>query len=206
MDEDSTREADTSLAAHAFGELRAEVSLLRRAIERLTDERVAQPDYTPSLEEISKRIEKVAAWAGRIADHPAMQLTPAGIGRDIEVAAATNREQDQQMLQHATNRMDIVSASIDAALARARSAAEQERELLRNRVAFAVAGMVLFAVLPGAVARSLPVRWAIPERIAARTLGKDLWHAGQQMMAKADPERWDQIVAREQRHAQSGKE
>ena len=37
MDQDSTPGVDTSLAAHAFGELRGEISLLRRAVERLTD-------------------------------------------------------------------------------------------------------------------------------------------------------------------------
>lgn len=46
------------------------------------------------------------------------------------------------------------------------------------------------AILPGAVARSLPVSWAVSERIAARMLGVDMWQAGQQMMAKADPGRF----------------
>jgi len=97
--------------------------------------------------------------------------------------------------------MDAAASRIDAALARARSAAEQNRELLRNRVAFLVAGMVAFAILPGAIARSLLISWAVPERIAARMLGRDMWGAGQQLMARADPKRWEQIVAREQ-HAE----
>lgn len=203
MDEDSTREVGSSLAAHAFGELRAEVSLMRRAVERLTDERTSQPDYAPSLEEISKRMEKVAAWAGRIAEHPAMQLTPEKIGRDLGGAAAMAREQDRQILQHAASGMDAATARIDSALARARSAAGQDRELLRNRIAFATAGMVLWAILPGVVARSLPASWAVPERIAARTVGKDMWGAGEQMMVSADPKRWEQIIARERPEAQS---
>lgn len=176
---------------------------MRRAVERLTDERTSQPDYAPSLEEISKRMEKVAAWAGRIAQHPAMQLTPEGIGRDIAGAASRSREQDQQMLQHAASEMDAAAGRVDAALARARSAAEQDRELLRNRVAFAVAGMVLWAILPGIVARSLPASWAVPERMAARTVGKDMWRAGEQMMASADPKRWEEIVVREPLETQS---
>ncbi|MEI9852810.1 MAG: DUF6118 family protein [Sphingomonas sp.] len=203
MDQDSTREVGSSLATHAFGELRAEVSLMRRAVERLTDERTAQPDYAPSLEEISKRMEKVAAWAGRIAQHPAMQLTPEGIGRDIAGAASTSRDQDRQILQNAVSGMDAAAGRIDAALARARSAAEQDRELLRNRIAFAVAGMVLWAILPGVVARSLPASWTIPERMAARTVGKDMWRAGEQMMASSDPKRWEQIVARERPETRS---
>jgi hypothetical protein len=98
--------------------------------------------------------------------------------------------------------MDAAAGRIDAMIARSRSTTEQNRELFHNRMAFAVAGMVVFAILPGAIARSLPVSWAVPERIAARMLGTDMWSAGQNMMAKADPERWEQIVARQRQNAE----
>ncbi|SEM38877.1 hypothetical protein SAMN05192583_0007 [Sphingomonas gellani] len=199
MDQDTTREVDTSLAAHAFGELRAEISLLRRAVERLTDERISQPDYAPSLEAIAKRLEDVCASVQRLSERPALKLTPEAMAREITAAATASRERDREMLQSAVANMNGAAVNLSAALAGARSAAEQSRELLHNRVAFAVAGMVTFAILPGAVARSLPVSWAVPERIAARMLGADMWQAGQQMMAKANPERWEQIVVHERR-------
>jgi hypothetical protein len=199
MDQETTREVDTSLAAHAFGELRAEISLLRRAVERLTDERTSQPDYAPSLEAIAKRLEDVCASMQWLSERPALKLTPEAMAREIRAAATASRERDREMLQSAAANMNGVAGNLSAALAGARSAAEQSRELLHNRVAFAIAGMVTFAILPGAVARSLPVSWAVPERIAARMLGADMWRAGQQMMAKADPERWEQIATRERR-------
>lgn len=202
MEQDSTREVDISLAAQAFGELRAEVSLLRRGVERLTDERTAQPDYAPSLEAIGKRLEDVCVWAQRVSEKPALKLTPEDIGREIAAAGSSSRERNQQMLQRASAGMDAAVSRIDAMIARSRSIAEQNRELLHNRIAFAIAGMVLFAILPGAAARSLPVSWAVPERIAARMLGNDMWNAGRQMMAKADPDRWDQIAARERGYEQ----
>lgn len=200
MDQESTREVDTSLAAHAFGELRAEVSLLRRAVERLTDERTSQPDYAPSLETIAKRLEDVCAAVQRLSERPGLKLTPEAVGQEIAAAAIASRERDREILRSAAANMNGAAANLSAALAGARSAAEQNRELLHNRVAFAVAGMVTFAILPGAVARSLPVSWAVPERIAARMLGADMWRAGQQMMAKADPERWEQAATRERHH------
>lgn len=205
MDHDSTASVDTSLAAHAFGELRAEISLLRRAVERLTDERTSQPDYAPSLEAISKRLEDVCVWAQRVSEKPAMRLTPESLGNEIATAAASSRADDQRLLENAAAAMDATVSRIDAMIARSRSVADHNRELLRNRIAFAVAGMLTFAILPGAVARSLPVSWAVPERIAARMLGTDMWRAGQSMMAKADPDRWTQIVAPEQAKAQPGK-
>lgn len=203
MDQETTREVDTSLAVHAFGELRAEISLLRRAVERLTDERTSQPDYAPSLEAIAKRLEDVCASVQRLSERPALKLTPEAMAREIAAAATVSRERDQEMLRSAAANMNGAAGNLSAALAGARSAAEQKRELLHNRVAFAVAGMVTFAILPGAIARSLPVSWAVPERIAARMLGADMWRAGQQMMAKADAERWKRIVARERPEAQS---
>lgn len=197
MDQDITREVDTSLAAHAFGELRAEISLLRRAVERLTDERTSQPDYVPSLEAIAKRLEDVCASVERLSEQPALKLTPQAMAREIASAATASRERDHEMLRSAAANMNGAAGTLSAALTSARSAAEQNRELLQNRVAFAVAGMVAFAIVPGAIARSLPLSWAVPERIAARMLGTDMWQAGEQMMAKADPERWQQIVVLE---------
>jgi len=205
MDQESTREVDTSLAAHAFGELRAEISLLRRAVERLTDERTSQPDYAPSLEAIAKRLEDVCASMERLSERPALKLTPEAMAREIAAAAIASRERDHEMLRRAAANMNGAAGNLSAALAGARSAAEQNRELLHNRVAFAVAGMVTFAIVPGAIARSLPVSWAVPERIAARMLGTDMWQAGQRMMMTADPERWDQAGAQERRNAQSEK-
>lgn len=203
MDQISTPDEPENQAATAFGEVRAEISLLRRAVERLTDERTAQPDYAPSLEAIAKRLEDVCVWAKRVSERPALGLTPATLAHEIAEAGEAVRTRDQEMLDWATRRMDDAGGRIDAIIARSRSTAEQDRELKRNRVAFAVAGMVLCAILPGAVARSLPVSWAIPERIAAWIVGADIWTAGARMMTKANPERWNQIVNHGQERART---
>jgi hypothetical protein len=205
MTQDSAPHADTSLAVHAFGELRGEISLLRRAVERLTDERTSQPDYAPSLEAIARRLEDVCVWARRVSERPAIKLTPETLASQIATAAVSSRADDQRLVKNAAAGMEATTSRIDAMIARSRSVTQQNRELLRNRVAFAVAGFVTFAILPGAVARSLPVSWAVPERIAARMLGTDMWGAGQRMMAKADPVRWNEIVVREQAQASSRK-
>jgi len=201
MDEDITTSVDATLAANAYRKLRAEMSLLRRAIERLTDERTSQPDYAPSIEAIGKGLEDVRRWAQRVSENPALKLTPESLGREISTASNDSRAHDQQLLDRAASTMEAAASRIDAMIARSRSVVDQNRELVRNRIGFAVAGMALFAILPGVVARSLPVSWAVPERIAARMLGRDMWHAGQEMMAKANPHRWDRMVAREHEHA-----
>jgi hypothetical protein len=197
MNQDSTPSVEPSFAAQAFAELRGEISLLRRAVERLTDERTAQPEYAPTLEVIAKRVEDVCIWAQRVSEKPALKLTPESLSHEIASVATSSRAQDQQLLERAAVAMEAAGDRIDVMIARSRSVVEQDRELRRNRIAFAVAGIVLSAILPGAIARSLPVSWAVPERMAARTLGTNMWHAGQQMMIKADPDRWNEIVVRQ---------
>lgn len=189
MEQHSAPATETNPAAQAFGELRAELSLLRRAVERLTDERVAQPDYAPTLELIDKRFEQVVVWARKVSEKPALGLTPEIIAGRIAAAAVDARAEDRAMLQTAATRMEAAGSRIDGLIDRGRAADEQRRELIHNRIAFAVAGMLLWAILPGAVARSLPVSWAVPERIAARMLGTDMWQAGQQMMKKGEETR-----------------
>ncbi|RSY76284.1 hypothetical protein DAH66_22135 [Sphingomonas koreensis] len=111
MDQNSAPSIDTSLAAHASGELRAEISLLRRAVERLTDEWTSQPDYAPNLEGISKRLEDVCVWAQRVSEKPALKLTPESLGNEIATAAAGSRADDPRLLERAT-------AAIDASASR----------------------------------------------------------------------------------------
>jgi hypothetical protein len=201
MDYQTNEGVATSFAAQAFGELRAEISLLRRAVERLTDERTATPDYTPTLEDLSKRLSNIGSWTKRISETPALTQTPEGLAKSISAAATASRAHDRDLINNAASSISDGVRRIDAMMARNRTVAEQEKELNHNRVAFLVAGMVLFAIVPGAVARSLPVSWAVPERIAARMLGLTMWQAGEDMMGKDDPDAWNAIAKREQERA-----
>jgi hypothetical protein len=195
MNQNLPQDADAGFAARAFDELRAEVSLLRRAVERLTDERTEQPDYAPTLEQIARQLADVGTWVQSISERPALQLTPRGFAAEMAAAGTGGRQHDRQLITEAVNSFAAAGARIDAMITRSRSVAAQNRELLHNRIGFAVAGMVVFAIFPGAIARSLPVSWAVPERIAARMLGTDMWHAGEAMMRKADPQRFRRVAA-----------
>jgi len=95
--------------------------------------------------------------------------------------------------------MDDAGSRLDAALARSQLVHKHNLELKRNRIAFFVAGIVLWSILPGAVARSLPISWAIAERIAPRMLGLNLWDAGRDMMAKANPDLPRQVAVPDRR-------
>ena len=58
-----------------------------------------------------------------------------------------------------------------------------------------LAGMILWAVFAGIVARTVPASWRWPEKMAARTLAMPMWEGGQRMMRSAAPEAFANIAA-----------
>jgi hypothetical protein len=74
--------------------------------------------------------------------------------------------------------------------------AEQKNRQLWFGLGGLALGILAWATLPGLVAREIaPTSWQWPERMAARTLDRPMWDAGQQMMNIAAPENWRAIVA-----------
>ena len=69
-------EEQTGDAARAFEDLRAEVSILRRAVEALPEEWEANqpPDYTESLGQITQGLSKVAGRLQVIEQHLGQQV------------------------------------------------------------------------------------------------------------------------------------
>ncbi len=55
-------------------------------------------------------------------------------------------------------------------------------------------GAVAWAALWGPAARALPGGLAVPERMAAATLGMDRWRAGKRMMGSANPNGWRRLA------------
>ena len=83
-------EQDDGGAAQAFAELRAEVTVMRRAIESLPTiiKGLASPDYSPSFGAVGKVLANVDARLAGIEGHPALKMTPAQHGDAIERAGA----------------------------------------------------------------------------------------------------------------------
>ena len=68
-----------SEAAQAFQELRAEVTLMRRAVERLTAERMEvpePPDYSETLGVIANNITATAQRVDMLVKSPMLAMTP----------------------------------------------------------------------------------------------------------------------------------
>ena len=82
---------DDGGAAQAFAELRAEVTVMRRAMENLPAaiRSLAPPDYSPSFGAVGKTLANVETRLAGIEGHPALKMTPAQHGSAMQQAGAS---------------------------------------------------------------------------------------------------------------------
>jgi len=177
-------------AALAFEALRREVTVLTAAVSALAAQQGSIPDYSESLGQIAGDLARVAKGVAQLAASPALTLTPAEIAGQIAWAGTEARRQDHAALQAAQGGLERATGDLRGWIASARQASLQNRRLVQVGLAGLVGGAVLGAFVPGAIASSAPEHWAWPEKMAAGVLHRDLWAAGERMLAVADPERW----------------
>ena len=167
--------------AAAFEALRAEVAALRASVERRGDR--AAPDYAPTLGQIADTLAKIEG-------HPALQSTPDGFASLIRQAGEAAQQQAGRTLNSAAQQVRGAADELQHLLGGQRTVRQQDKWLAIMTGVGAVAGMVLWVVVSGPVARALPTGWAVPETMAAATLHLDRWQAGEQVMASQDPAQW----------------
>ena len=185
-------------AAEAFEGVRAEVALLRRAVERLAAERGEVAETVDYSETLGRIVAGVAATAQRVdllAKSPALAMTPAQIAGQIAAAGSEARRGDAQLVAEARKGLDQAARQLAGMAATVRRADDQKRWLIWTGVGGAAIGMALWATLAGPIARAVPASWHWPARMAARTLALPMWEAGQRMMATAAPGEFEAMVA-----------
>lgn len=172
--------------AEAFEALRGEVSLTRRAVEGLTAARENVPDYSTTLGKMAEALTQAAAGIDRIERSPAVRLSPAAMADEIRKASTEARAEDHALLRETRDALTRSIGRIDGIVERGQAADRQLRRLIWTGAGGALGGVVLMAILPGVVARSLPASWHVPEWMAARTIGLDQRAAGERMIATSE--------------------
>lgn len=181
--------------AEAFEGVRRELSLLHRAVEGLTAARDAIPDYSDTLGSMDQALRTIGLRLRQIQESPAVSLSPAAMAQEINRAAQVVRAEDRKALHEAGDALSRSLSHIDALAKRRRETDEQKRLLLWVGAGAFVCGILLWLVLPGAVARSLPESWHMPERMAARMMGEPtLWDSGSRMMRADNPAAWSAVT------------
>lgn len=184
-------EEPSSDAARAFEDLRAEVSVLRLAVESLPGEWEANqpPDYTESLGQITQWLSKVVGRLQAIEQHPALRSTPAEHKADIIAAG-------QDLMSRAAGRIDQAADMFKREqqnLAGVIGTVRTQRKQLEWLAITAAASLVLGLLLSPFAARLLPFGW--DAGVAATILHADRWSAGQALMKSTNPTGWATLAA-----------
>lgn len=191
-----TDEAYGDPAEEAFGQLRTEVALLRRAVEGLAaaEERHEPVDYGPTLGKMAGQLAAVDKRIEALAQSPLLSLTPARVAGEVQAAATRARQEAQGDWSRAQRGLDDVVRALGEVVPRPRATRDQRRWVMAAGAGGVMAGIVLWVGLSGPIARALPDRWQVAERMAAATLKQDRWTAGGQMMHGISPQDWARIV------------
>ena len=184
------------LAVAAFTRLEGEVALIRRAVENLATEKanVDIPDYSATLGEMAQHIDAATKALRTIAAKPAMEMTPESMAQRINQAARQERQADRELIGASQNRYDSAVRDLRGIVASAKVAADQRERLIWVAGGGILVGCLLWAIVPGPIARALPESWYLPEKIATRVLGKaSIWDAGMRLLQAGSPEAWQAI-------------
>ncbi|MBW6533162.1 hypothetical protein KZ820_20655 [Sphingomonas sp. RRHST34] len=184
--------------AEAFEALRGEVALVLRAVQGLAAERreLDVPDYSPTLAHIDARLTEVSDRLDTIEQSPALRATPQQLGGQLTAASTEARRADHDALERATSTMNQAARDMRGLAFADRNAREQNRWLYIFGGGGLVLGMMLWAAMPGWVAREIvPASWQWPERMAARTLKEPMWEGGARLMRTASPEGFAAFMA-----------
>ena len=74
-------------------------------------------------------------------------------------------------------------------------AADQRERFIWAASEGVLAGCLLWSILPGVIARSLPDNWNMPEKIEARVLREpSMWEGGARLLRVVSPQTWNAIL------------
>lgn len=196
MDNDDRTTEPLDPAAAAFSRLEGEIALMRRAVENLAAEKanIDVPDYSATLAQMAEHMDAANDILQDIVGKPAWDMTPESVARRMDQAARSARQSDREQIAAAETRYDHAMRDLTNVVASARSASYQREYLRWAACGGVLAGCLLWAIVPGPIARSLPESWHMPEKIAMRTLrAPSVWEAGVRMLRAGSPEAWRAI-------------
>lgn len=142
-------EQDDGGAAQAFAELRAEVTVMRRAIEGLPGaiKGLAPPDYSPSFGAVGKTLASLEARLAGIEGHPALKMTPAQHGSAMRDAGAGIFGDAVISLNLGAQQLWRVKEEVQSLAVTARAAEAQRQAVLWAVGAGVAVGLALFPML-----------------------------------------------------------
>jgi len=177
--------------AQAFEDLRAEVSVLRKAIEALPEalDRNRAPDYSPDFGVIGQGMDAIGVSLENLQKHPALKMTAEQHGAAIANAGGALIREAVQKFDRAAQDADRERHNLANMIGTARSKADQRFWLT---IAVAIGLVVGFGVFP-IVMRTMP--FGINSAMAAVIMHANRWDAGIALMKDDNPDGWARLAA-----------
>ncbi|MGA0608582.1 DUF6118 family protein [Phenylobacterium sp. VNQ135] len=177
--------------AQAFEDLRAEVSVLRRAIEALPAamRENRQPDYSADLAVLGKGLDEIGEQLETVLKSPSLMLSHEQQGQGIAKAGLALVREAAQRLDRAAQEAERERSRLSGIIGQAWAQDRQFKLLCWTGGAALAVGLVLSPIIAGL----LPL--GLNTRVAALVMREDRWTAGGDLMRAANPQGWAQLTA-----------
>ncbi|WP_305097668.1 DUF6118 family protein [Croceibacterium aestuarii] len=184
-------------AAEAFARLEGEMAMVRHTVQNMARERadIVIPDYTTTLGQMAEQLAQVSKTLTAIGSKPAIELTPEDIAVQIKRASLDMLRDSSDLFRQGRKDLENATGRLAAIVGRVRVEAEQKRQTWRFAAIGLVAGMLLWTILPGTIARAMPESWHWPESMARKAVGEPtIVEAGIRLIRSENPEAWEELA------------
>lgn len=188
---------ETDPATEAFVRLEGEMAMVRHTLQNMARERaeIVIPDYTATLGQIANQLAQVSKTLTAIGNTPAIELTPGDIAAQIKRASLDMLRDSSDLFRQGRKDLDNATGRLAAIVGRVRAEDEQKRQTWRFAGMGALAGILLWSILPGTIARAMPESWHWPERMARKAVGEaTIVEAGMRLIRSQNPEGFEELM------------
>ena len=153
------------------------------------------PDYTTTLGQITDQLAQVSKTLTAIGSKPAIELTPEDIAVQVKRTSNDMQRDTSDLFRQGRRDFDSAATQLSAMIGRVRAEDEQKRQTWRFAGMGLAAGMLLWSILPGTIARAMPESWHWPERMARKAVGEpSIVEAGIRLIRSQNPEGWEELA------------
>jgi len=184
-------------AAEAFARLEGEMAMVRHTVQNMARERsdIVIPDYTATLTQMADQLAQVSKTLSKIGNKPAIELTPDDIAAQIKRASLDMQRDTSDLFRQGRKDLDLVTGRLTAIVGRVRTEDEQKRQTWHFASVGIAAGVLLWSILPGTIARAMPESWQWPERMAQRAVREpSIVEAGIRLIRSQNPAAWEELA------------
>ncbi|MBE5073426.1 hypothetical protein IM511_03790 [Erythrobacteraceae bacterium E2-1 Yellow Sea] len=148
------------------------------------------------LSQMADQLAKVSKTLGAIGNKPAIELTPEDIAVQIKRASLDLQHDASDLFRQGRKDLDNATGRLATLVGRVSTEDEKKRQTWLFAGIGLTAGILLWPILPGTIARAMPESWHWPERMARKAVGEPtIIEAGIRLIRTQNPEAFEELMA-----------